>query len=185
MLPEGIATEVHWAPFQLNPGMPPEGIARMQYRTAKFGSLERSRQLDLQVARVGADEEINFAFDRISRTPNTFRAHRLIRLGTLEGVGNTVVEGLFRAYFVDAADVGDPDVLTVVASEAGIDASLARHFLESEDGAAEVCAEEEEIRRLGVTGVPLFVIDDRFQISGAQPSEILVETLLRAGQNVG
>ncbi len=183
MLPDGIETEICWTPFQLNPGMPPEGIARKQYRTAKFGSWERSRQLDLQVALAGSGEGIEFAFARMERTPNTFQAHRLIRLARLEGVEHAVVEGLFQRYFIEAENVGDPEVLTSVANAAGIEAARARRFLDSEDGAAEVRAEEEEARRLGVSGVPFFVVGDRYRIEGAQPAEVLVETLLRASQN--
>src|SRR5207253_10603284 len=92
---------VRWLPFQLNPSMPKEGISRREYRTRKFGSWERSKELDAKVISVGKDEGIDFAFDRIERTPNTLDAHRLIWLADKEGVQDAVVESLFLAYFIE------------------------------------------------------------------------------------
>jgi predicted DsbA family dithiol-disulfide isomerase len=90
---------VRWLPFQLNPQMSKEGTSRRAYRTKKFGSWERSQELDAKVVAVGKSEGINFAFDRIEGTPNTFDAHRLIWLADREGVQDAVVEALFQAYF--------------------------------------------------------------------------------------
>src|SRR3954464_14907495 len=90
---------VRWLPFQLNPQMPPEGVSRREYRTRKFGSWERSLELDAQVAAAGEGEGIHFAFERMERTPNTLDAHRLIWLAEQEGIQDAVVEALFRAYF--------------------------------------------------------------------------------------
>ena len=92
---------VRWLPFQLNPTMPKEGISRREYRTKKFGSWERSQELDAQVAAAGEAEGIHFAFDRMERTPNTLDAHRLLWLADTVGVQDAVVEALFRAYFTD------------------------------------------------------------------------------------
>jgi predicted DsbA family dithiol-disulfide isomerase len=108
LLPEEIQIDVRWRPFELNPDMPSEGISRELYRTRKFGSWERSRALDAQVAEHGAGEGIRFAFDRMERTPNTLEAHRLIWLAGEQGVQGAVVEGLFQAYFVHARDSRKP-----------------------------------------------------------------------------
>src|SRR5579871_4952132 len=98
---------VRWLPFQLNPTMPREGIGRREYRTRKFGNWERSLELDARVAAVGEAEGIQFAFDRIERTPNTLDAHRLIWLADKEGIQDAVVEALFRAYFRDGRDISN------------------------------------------------------------------------------
>jgi predicted DsbA family dithiol-disulfide isomerase len=103
--------EILWRPFELNPGMPAEGIDRRAYRTAKFGSWERSLELEARVAAVGAEVGIAFAFDRISRTPNTFHAHRLIGHSRALGCQQSLVEALFRAYFLEGRDIGDRRVL--------------------------------------------------------------------------
>jgi len=177
LLPRETQIEVHWRPFQLNPDMPLEGIDRKLYRTRKFGSWERSQALDAQLAENGAGEGIQFAFDRMERTPNTFEAHRLILLAGEQGVQDGVVEALFQAYFVNAMDIGNREVLAGIATAAGMDA---RDFLESERGRQEVGAEESWARRLGVQGVPFFLINGVAAISGAQQPEIIAATLARS-----
>ena len=96
---------VRWHPFQLNPHMPKGGVSRKEYRTAKFGSWERSLDLDAQVAEAGRAEGIPFDFDRVMRTPNTLDAHRLIGLADTEGIQDAVVEAVFRAYFTEGRDI--------------------------------------------------------------------------------
>src|SRR5947209_17108367 len=96
-----LQVEVRWLPFQLNPAMPKEGVSRREYRTRKFGSWERSLELDARVVAVGEAEGISFALDRIERTPNTLDAHRLIWLAGEQGIQDAVVEALFRAYFIE------------------------------------------------------------------------------------
>ena len=95
----GRAATVRWHPFELNPDMPPEGVERRAYRVRKFGSWERSLELDAQVGRAFAAEGLAFNPDRMARTPNTFDAHRLIWLAGEQGVQDAVVEALFKAYF--------------------------------------------------------------------------------------
>jgi predicted DsbA family dithiol-disulfide isomerase len=177
LLPEEIQIDVRWRPFELNPDMPSEGISRELYRTRKFGSWERSRALDAQVAEHGAGEGIRFAFDRMERTPNTLEAHRLIWLAGEQGVQGAVVEGLFQAYFVHARDVGNRDVLTQIAATSGMDTF---DFLESERGREEVRAEASRSRQQGIDGVPFFLIGGTTAISGAQQPETIAATLTRA-----
>src|SRR6202049_4092768 len=117
------AAQVRWNAFQLNPDAPKEGINRQAYRVRKFGSLAYSQQLEARVAEAGMEDGIEFRFDRIERTPNTFDAHRLIWLPGREGVQDAIVENLFRAYFIDAEDVGSPGVLTRIGTESGLDAA--------------------------------------------------------------
>jgi predicted DsbA family dithiol-disulfide isomerase len=174
LLPEGVEPEVHWHPFELNPDMPTAGIDRKQYRTRKFGSWERSQALDAQLAQVGAAEGIRFAFDRMERTPNTLEAHRLIWLAAGQGVQNAVVEALFQAYFEEALDVGDREILTRAASGAGMDV---REFLKGDRGREEVTAEQRRARRMGVDSVPFFLIGGSTPISGAQAPETFAEAM--------
>jgi predicted DsbA family dithiol-disulfide isomerase len=119
-LDEKHEVRVRWLPFQLNPTMPKEGISRRDYRTKKFGSWERSQELDARVAAAGKAEGIHFAFDRIERTPNTLDAHRLIWLADKEGVQDAVVEALFRAYFTDGRDIGNWQALLDVVADVGL-----------------------------------------------------------------
>ena len=178
---EGERFRVHWRPFQLNPDMPREGVERAAYRAAKFGSIERSRELDAQVAAAGAAAGLEFRFDRQRRTPNTVDAHRLVRrAGEAGGAArqDAVVEALFRAYFQDGRDIGDAAVLAEVASAAGLEGAAA--LLASGEGEAEVRAEDEGFRRLGITGVPSFALSGHVLFSGAVPGERMAEAFRRA-----
>jgi predicted DsbA family dithiol-disulfide isomerase len=171
------APEIAWLPFQLNPDMPKGGMPRAEYRRAKFGSLERGRQLDARVAAEGAGEGIAFAFDRIERTPNTFAAHQLIELAQERGAGDAVVDALFRAYFEEARDTGDPSVLLGIAEAAGVPAAeVEARWADAADG-ARVARLEEDMKRLGIQGVPTFILDRRFGVSGAQPPDALAAAI--------
>jgi predicted DsbA family dithiol-disulfide isomerase len=166
-----VDLEISWLPFQLNPGMPKEGLPRAEYRKAKFGSLERSRQLDARVIAEGRSEGIEFAFDRIERTPNTLAAHRLIAVSPDQG---KVVDALFRAYFEEARDIGDPSVLTEIATQCGVAGWPEK--------APDVSALEEEVRAMGVTAVPTFIFDRRSGISGAYPAQTLAGAIREASK---
>jgi predicted DsbA family dithiol-disulfide isomerase len=162
---------VRWLPFQLNPSMPKEGISRRDYRIKKFGSWERSLELDAKVVAVGKEEGIHFAFNRIEWTPNTVNAHRLIWLADEQGVQDAVVEALFRAYFTDGRDIGNRPTLIDVVAEAGLDRHQAEAVLNSDDGQEAIKEAGEQARRLRVEGVPFFLIDGMITLSGAQPPD--------------
>lgn len=166
LLKNELSPQIRWLPFQLNPGMPKEGVPRAEYRRAKFGSLERSRQLDARVIAEGKSEGIDFAFDRIQRTPNTTQAHRLIALAENQ---NAVVDALFRAYFEDARDIGDPAVLADIAAQCGVKGWPER--------APDVSALEDEVRAMGISAVPTFIFDRKSGISGAYPAETLAQAI--------
>ena len=129
---------VAWHPFQLNPDMPREGVDRAQYRIAKFGSLERSRQLDERITETAATVGLEFHLDRLTRTPNTLNAHRLIRFAGQKGVQDGVVEALFEGYFCNGADIGDDKVLAKLGEEGGLDRDEVAALLASEAGLKEV-----------------------------------------------
>ena len=173
LLGDEVMVDVTWRPFQLNPTMPREGIDRREYRAKKFGSLARSEALDAQLAAVGREVGLDFRVDRIARTPNTFDAHRLLRLAHERGVQDAVAETLFRAYFVEGRDVGEHAVLVDVAADSGLDRDDVTRFLAGTEGAAQVADEEAEGRDLGIDGVPFFVVQDTYAISGAQSPDYL------------
>ena len=171
----GQPVKVRWLPFQLNPTMPKEGISRRDYRTRKFGSWERSLELDAQVAAAGKAEGIDFAFDKMERTPNTLDAHRLIWLAEKEGVQDAVVEALFRAYFTDGRDISKRHSLLDVVAEAGLDRERAEALLGSDEGMAAFHESGEMGRRFRVDGVPFFIVNGKITLSGAQPPEAFLE----------
>ena len=168
---------VEWKPFELNPDAPREGMDRQSYRIRKFGSLAYSRQLEERVAAAGAGEGIEFRFDRITRIPNTFEAHRLIWLAGRARVQNAVVESLFRAYFMDAEDVGDIGVLKRIGSESGLEIDRLDELFTARHGEGELHSEENDARRRGVSGVPTFFLNGEPITSGAHPPELLASVL--------
>ena len=171
---------ITWRPFQLNPTMPKEGMDRTTYLEAKFGSLDAFRQMEEQVLAAGAAERIPFAFEKVARTPNTFMAHRMIWYAEQQGYQDAVVESLFRGYFTEGADIGSVPVLGQLAGRAGLDAVVVESFLHSEEGTTEVKVEEATGHRLGIRGVPYFVINGTVAISGAQPPDIFVSAIQQA-----
>jgi predicted DsbA family dithiol-disulfide isomerase len=168
--------EVNWRPFQLNPTMPKEGMDRTAYLAAKFGSLDRFKEMEQRLLEVGSAERIPFAFEKIARTPNTFLAHRLIWYAGTDGHQNAVVDQLFKGYFEEGLDIGSLSILVELTDRVGIKAN---EFLTSEEGIAEVKAEEAVGHKLGIRGVPYFVLDGIYAISGAQPPEIFLSAFQR------
>lgn len=177
---QGLEFEVRWRPFQLNPDMPEEGVARDEYRAAKFGSLERSRELDAQVAEAGRAAGLSFRHDLMARTPNTVAAHRVIRAAGPAGVQDAVVEALFRVYFQEGHDIGDHAVLAEVAGGAGIDRTFVADMLQGGEGREEVLAEDAAARHAGISGVPSFLMDRYLLFSGAMPAAQMAEAFRRA-----
>jgi predicted DsbA family dithiol-disulfide isomerase len=171
---------VRWLPFQLNPTMPKEGVSRREYRTRKFGSWERSLELDSRVVAVGEAEGIPFAFDRIERTPNTLDAHRLVWLADREGVQDAVVEALFQAYFTQGRDISKSQTLLDVAAEAGLDRHKAEGVLNGEEGREAVQEADEQARRYRVDGVPFFIVNDKVALAGAQQPEVFLEAFTQS-----
>lgn len=176
---EGLAFRVRWKPFQLNPDMPEEGVEREAYRARKFGSLERSRQLDAQVAEAGHAAGLGFRQELMRRTPNTVAAHRLIRFA--EGPAqDTVVEALFRAYFAEGRDIGDAATLAAIAGEAGLDAAAVAAMLAGEEGREAVLREDLAARNGDLSGVPSFLMDRYLLFSGAMPGERMADAFRQA-----
>lgn len=173
--PPGVI--VSWKPFQLNPQMPLQGIERRAYRVAKFGSWEQSQARDAQVAAAGAEEGITFAFEKMTRTPNTLDAHRLISLAGQRDVQDGVVERLFRGYFEEGVDLSDQAVLTRLAVEGGIPEGDVKRLLAGREGLADVLREEDKYKSEGVSGVPSFFFNNEPAFSGAAASPMLADAI--------
>ncbi|MGZ8375089.1 MAG: DsbA family oxidoreductase, partial [Nitrospira sp.] len=170
----GVPVNVRWRPFQLNPTMPRNGIDRRQYLDAKFGSPAATQVIYDQVSTAGTEEGIQFAFERIVRTPNTFAAHRLIWLAGHHGKQDEMVELLFRQYFLEGGDIGNIETLSQAAAHAGLDRTSIETFLTGDEGIEAVKAEEAAGHRVGIRGVPYFVFNRTSALSGAQPPERLL-----------
>jgi predicted DsbA family dithiol-disulfide isomerase len=166
-----------WRPFLLNPDMPRGGMARPDYVIRKFGGEERARRLYASIAEIGRTEGVLFRFDRIRRTPSSVDAHRVVRFAARYGRAAEMVEALFSAHFADGRDIGDPSVLAAVAVACGLDADSVRAFLAGDEETDSVHADNLRAHRLGINGVPCFVVAGRHAIAGAQEPEV-IERLL-------
>jgi predicted DsbA family dithiol-disulfide isomerase len=173
---------VTWRPFQLNPEMPADGMERAAYLQAKFGGAERSREIYARIEAAGVGEGIAFAFDRIARTPNTVQAHRLIRFGQRLERQDEVVDALFRGYFTEGANIGDVATLVGLAETAGIAPSEAERYLVGDEDREQVLGEDDAARRMGIHGVPCFILEQQYAISGAQEPAVLTEALDRVAE---
>lgn len=171
-LPEDVAVEVDWLPIELNPGMPREGMDRVAYRRAKFGSWEYSHQLDEHTVEKGKTDDVTFNYPAIQRVPNTFAAHRLTLFAPTGMARSLLVKRLFQAYFEEGRDIGDPEVLAEVAGECGIDKEAARHYLFSTAGEVEVIQLEDLARQGDINSVPTFDIAG-IRLTGAVPADQL------------
>lgn len=164
-----------WRPYQLNPNMPREGMDRHEYALRKFGGEEGAREVYERIRLVGEAEDIPFAFDLVERAPNTVDSHRLIRWAEGAGVQDAVVEILFRRYFLEGADIGEPEVLLAVAEEVGMDADIVADLLDGDEDRDKVVEENKSYQEMGVTGVPCFIVDQKYVVMGAQEPETFLQ----------
>jgi len=171
-----------WRAFQLNPDMPPEGMERSQYLAMKFGGAANAKSVYAQVEAAGESEGIAFAFERMTRTPNTVDSHRLIRFADAKGVDNAVVQALFDAYFLRAEDIGDRDVLVEAGRIGGLDPDEVREYLASGAEAEAVRAEDNAARQAGISGVPCFIFNRQHALAGAHTPEVLFQLFDLANQ---
>jgi predicted DsbA family dithiol-disulfide isomerase len=174
-------TQVHvrWRPFQLDPTIPPEGKDRRDYMLAKFGSEERIREIHARIEPIGEAEGISFAFEAIKVAPNTLDAHRLIRWAGAAGeaVQNRLVRRLFQLNFEQGANIGDHSVLTEAAREAGMDASVVATLLPTDADLEAVRTEIATASRMGISGVPCFLIEAKYAVMGAQDVDTLADAI--------
>ena len=177
-----LRAEVHWRPFQLQPGLPKPGEPWAEFMESKFGGARRAEMAFEHVRQAAEPEGIDFRFDRMTVAPNTEDAHRLVLFAAEKGREREVVTALFRAHFIEGRNVGDLNTLAEIAVGEGLDPDEVRAYLESEQGTGEVQASQAAAAQLGIGGVPFFVFDGRYAVSGAQPPEVFLEALDRAAQ---
>jgi predicted DsbA family dithiol-disulfide isomerase len=176
--PDAPAPTVTWRPFQLNPGLPAEGMPRDEYVARKFGA--RGRAVYDRVAMIGREVGIDFAFDRITRQPNTLAAHSLIDLAATQGLQSAAKEAFLRAYFLDGVDLNVRANLVAIATSAGLDRAAVEARLDDPQAREAVAAADAHAREVGIEGVPFFIFNRRLAVSGAQPSEVLLEAMRQA-----
>lgn len=168
-----LSADLLWRPFLLNPDIAPGGAPRQDWLSRKFGGEERARRLHGAIAELGAAEGLEFRFDLLRRIPPSLDAHRLVRWASRQGPAEKLVSAVFRAHFADGADIGVPAVLAGIAAACGLDEDAARRFLAGPAEAEWVHLENLRAHRLGINGVPCFLVDGQHAIAGAQEPEVL------------
>ncbi|MGB7260121.1 MAG: DsbA family oxidoreductase [Pseudolabrys sp.] len=175
-----IPVELHWRPYFLNDWIPREGISREEYLTTKFGSAERYKGIAQRVTAAAASEGLTYASDKINRQPNTLDPHRLIRWASAKGLAAQMKQKLMDLYFTAGADLSDRDVLAKAAGDVGLDAAEVRGWLDSDKDVADIEQEAQSAKEAGIEGVPCYILDGKFAISGAQAPEYLAQAIARA-----
>ena len=175
-----VPTEVSFHPYFLNDWIPREGIARNDYLTRKFGSPEAYRGMAGRVAQAAAEEGLAYAVDKIKRQPNTLDAHRLIYWAGKRGNGAAMKQRLMELYFSEGADLTDREVLLRAAADVGLDPAAVRPLLESEEDVEEITLAAAAAKDAGINGVPTFIFNGRYAVSGAHPPEALAQIIRKA-----
>ncbi len=166
-----IQPDIAWRAFQLNPDMPREGMDRAEYMAMKFGSGRKADEIYRRVTEAGTAEGIDFRFDKIKRTPNTTDAHRLLLYAQGAKRQEAMLNRLFEGYFTEGADIGDTETLTALAGEAGFEPTAVREFLTGEQGREQVMEDLSLAYKMGITGVPCFILEGRYALPGAHEPE--------------
>ena len=173
----GIEVRSNWKPFLLNPEMPAQGIDRTAYLIKKFGSEARIKHIYGAIGEAGQSVEIDFAFERIGKTPNSVDSHRLVRFADGQGLSDQAVETLFVEFFLNGRDIGDIGVLVEIGGALGLDEGNLEAYLKSDEEVRLIHDQNAEAHRLGINGVPAFAFNDKFVISGAQEPQVLARML--------
>ena len=160
-----------WRPFQLNPNIPPDGMDRQEYLVSKFGSVDAAKTIYDNIYEEGLKEGIDFNFDLIEITPNSFNSHRLLALAYEKGLQEKVLDDLFESYFLKAEDIGDPNILLKIAVNNSIDENELKNYLSNQENIEPLANEELQARKMGINSVPTFIVNKQIVINGAQTSE--------------
>ncbi|MCH2078396.1 MAG: DsbA family oxidoreductase [Rhodobacteraceae bacterium] len=175
---------IEWHPFQLNPDMPAEGMDRAEYLEKKFGGKEGAVRVYGQIARHAEEIGLEANLGGITRTPNTFNAHRLIHWAGLEQRQTFAVDALFKAYFVDNRDIGDSEVLADIADSVGMDAAVVQKLLATEEDAQMIRDRDAHSRQMGITGVPTFIVAQKHAVPGAQPPDLWAKVIAELSEQL-
>jgi predicted DsbA family dithiol-disulfide isomerase len=169
-----------WRPFQLNPGIPPDGMDRQEYLISKFGSADAAKTVYDNIYDEGLKEGINFNFDSIQTTPNSFNSHRLLALAYKKGNQENVLSNLFESYFLNGEDIGDPNILLNIAIKHQIDAEDFKSYLSDQENIEPLANEEIQAKKMGISSIPTFIVNKQIVVNGAQTSknfELIFEKL--------
>jgi predicted DsbA family dithiol-disulfide isomerase len=175
-----IPVEVHYHPYFLNDWIPADGISREQYLTTKFGSPERYREIATRVSAAAAQDGLVYAIDKLSRQPNTTDSHRLIHWAEQIGKAPQMKQLLMELYFSEGADLSDRAVLVKAAGDVGLDPADVAKKLDSDADLAIVSQRVEQAKSAGIQGVPFFIFDNAYAVSGAQAPDQLAGVIRKA-----
>jgi predicted DsbA family dithiol-disulfide isomerase len=168
---------IEWHPFQLNPDMPANGMGRREYLEGKFGGKEAAVRAYAPVVESAKTAGVAIDFEGMKRTPNTINAHRLIHWAGIEGRQTAAVSALFKAYFTDARDIGDADVLIDIAKNVEMDANVVKRLLDSDEDLKLIQDRDKHSRKMGINSVPTFIIANQHAVPGAQPPELWAQVI--------
>ena len=178
-----LDVEIVWHPYQLNPTTPKEGVDRKDYLREKFGTETYPEQMLGALAEAGQSTGIEFKFNSMNRVPNTIDSHRVLHWARETGQQNALAEILFRRYFLDNEDIGDIETLTAAAVEAGMDADLVRERLSGDADDEAVRAVAQYASQMGISGVPTFIIDNKYAVQGAQTAEVFLQVFAKVAED--
>ncbi|WP_171207362.1 MULTISPECIES: DsbA family oxidoreductase [unclassified Ruegeria] len=168
---------IEWHPFQLNPDMPQGGMDRREYLERKFGGKDGAVRAYAPVVEHAEKAGLTIDFEGMKRTPNTLDAHRLIHWAGIEGKQTAVIDALFKAYFVDARDIGDHEVLADIADSIGMDAAVVLKLLSSDADREDISNRDSHSRQMGISSVPTFIVANQHAVPGAQPPELWAKVI--------
>ncbi len=179
-----VDAEVRWRPYQLDPSLPSQGKDRQAYMREKFGTGSKIDDIHKQLTELGEENDIVFDFEAITRAPNTLDAHRLIHWAAQAGPGlqDKLVGRLFSLYFEQGQDIGDHEVLIDAAASVGMEAPIVARLLQSEADKATIREEIDTANRIGVRGVPCFIIDQKYAVMGAQSASALADAIQQTAE---
>jgi predicted DsbA family dithiol-disulfide isomerase len=176
--------EVEYHPFELNPQMPAQGVNQRAYLVDKFGSEDRYEQITNHTTQVAAAEGLTFNFDKQHTSPNTRKAHAIVQLAKVKGKDLTVIEDLFKAYFTEGTDLTSDKNLIALAIQAGLDREEVELLLSDEGSMKRVADMEKEMQKLGISGVPFYIINSKYGVSGAQNPETFIQVFKEVSKEV-
>jgi predicted DsbA family dithiol-disulfide isomerase len=174
---------IEWHPFQLNPDMPAAGMGRRDYLEGKFGGKEGAVRAYAPVVEHAEKAGLKIDFEGMQRTPNTLNAHRLIHWAGIEGRQTAAVSALFKAYFTDARDIGDTDVLADIADSIEMDASMVLRLLATDEDTQSIRDRDAHSRSMGISSVPTFIVGGQHAVPGAQPPELWAKVIAEVSGN--
>lgn len=183
-LASDVPVEVNWLPFFLNPWVPREGISRDEYLTTKFGSVDAYKSIAGRVTAAAAEEGLEYNSDRVKRQPNTIDSHRLIHWAGAEGKAAAMKQRLMELYFRDGGDLTSADVLVQAAADVGMNADSVRNRLATDEDVELISAQAKDASDKGISGVPTFVLANKYAISGAQPADQLARAIRQVSAEI-